>query len=563
MTARPAAVPERAATRPRRALVLGLVGTTLFLLLALTMYLAGDTPPTQALDDAWRRAVGASTVSAVDGPLPMLFQHLGAGVGAVVLLLVWPALLLLVRRWRTALFWWAAIVGSAVVASQLVKHTVNRERPVADEALGLVGPLFPTDHGSFPSGHSVTMGAFVVAVAALLPVAARRWWWVVGVLLAAGMVWQRTLINAHWLSDALAGIVAGASVVAILWWAFAPWLAVDRGRPLLPERSRLGRALTVVVAVLVAVLLLLGGAGLYLADAPTPVEPDLAADVSTGSLEVDGRERTYTAVVPETLEAGAPLVVVLHGSRADGDGMRAVTGYRLDELAAEEGFVVVYPDGYEQTWHGCRTSTPYPARLDGVDDVAFLEALVDDVAATYALDTSRTFGVGYSNGAHMLFRMAAESPGTFAGIEANAANLPVADDWGCAPIEEPVPTVLVEGTGDPVNPYDGGPAGMLGQDLGSVRSAPDTAAALAAVNGVEDQREETLVGGEPGRDGAVTLTAYGAGTEVPVLLYTVEGGGHGVPNPVTVLPRMMGGGTEHLDAPLVAWELFATLPASS
>jgi len=223
--------PTTVARRPRLALWLGLTGLAAFLALAGAM-LAADTAPTQALDDAWRDVAGASTLDEVDGPVPMFFQHFGEAVGAIFIMLLWPIALFAVRRWRTALFWLASILGSATVASQLVKHTVDRERPAADEVAGLAGPLFHTDHGSFPSGHSVTMGAFVVAVAALLPALYRRWWWVAGVLLAAGMAWQRTLINAHWVTDTVAGLVAGASTVALLWWAFAPLLAKDRGRPL-------------------------------------------------------------------------------------------------------------------------------------------------------------------------------------------------------------------------------------------------------------------------------------------------------------------------------------------
>lgn len=217
-------------TRPRLALRLGLAGLGLYVLLAAAMAATVDAPFSQGLDDAWRALVGAGSLDQVEGPLPMFFQHFGEGAGALVYAILVPIVLLATRRWRTTLFWLSAMVVANGVVSQVVKHLVDRERPAADEAAGLAGPLFAVDHGSFPSGHSVTMGAFVVAVAALLPVAYRRWWWGFGALLAAGMVWQRTLINAHWLTDALAGVLAGASAAALLWWAFAPLLAADRRR---------------------------------------------------------------------------------------------------------------------------------------------------------------------------------------------------------------------------------------------------------------------------------------------------------------------------------------------
>ncbi|WP_062077142.1 phosphatase PAP2 family protein [Demequina globuliformis] len=226
-----------ASTRPRLALWLGIAGLGSVLVLAATMIIFADRPLTQGLDDWWREIAGASSLDEADGPIPMFFQYFGEGVGAIFLMLLWPLGLCIVRRWRTALFWISSIMGSALVASQAIKHTVDRERPAADEANGLFGPLFHTDHGSFPSGHSVTMGAFVVAVAALIPVALRTWWWMVGALLAVGMAWQRTLINAHFLSDTIAGLIAGASFVALMWFAFAPLLEKDRGKPLFRGRG--------------------------------------------------------------------------------------------------------------------------------------------------------------------------------------------------------------------------------------------------------------------------------------------------------------------------------------
>jgi undecaprenyl-diphosphatase len=152
-------------------------------------------------------------------------------------LIVVPLLLAAFGRWRSALFVVALhFVGPGLV-SQLAKNLVDRPRPAADEAAGLYGPLFTVDHGSFPSGHTVSMGIMVVAILALIPPTRRAWraaWCVVGVLLSVGMVAQRTLINAHWFFDAVSGLVAGIGVALVLWYAFWPWLNRDyrrRGRP--------------------------------------------------------------------------------------------------------------------------------------------------------------------------------------------------------------------------------------------------------------------------------------------------------------------------------------------
>ncbi|WP_252406503.1 hypothetical protein, partial [Acinetobacter pittii] len=77
------------------------------------------------------------------------------------------------------------------------------------------------------------------------------------------------------------------------------------------------------------------------------------------------------------------MLVVLHGSRGDGAQMRRISGYGFDRLAAQEGFLVAYPDGFEGHWNDCRKAASYSARLRDVDDVAFLRALVARLAQEY------------------------------------------------------------------------------------------------------------------------------------------------------------------------------------
>ncbi|MFV0319283.1 MAG: phosphatase PAP2 family protein [Microbacterium sp.] len=228
------AAPGRRIPRPSALLwwALGLLAA--FVVMGVIVASAPAAPFTQGLDDWWRGIVGTTPDSgAHTWVLPMFFQHLGEAAGAIGLLLV-VIVFAVVGRWRSGLFFLAACLLSMGLYSQGMKNLVHRPRPAADEALGLYGPLFSVDHGSFPSGHAVSAAVIVFAVAALIPAArvtARRVWWIVGVVIMLGMMWQRTLINAHWLSDTVFGIVAGAAGALLMWWAFWPWLQRDYGRP--------------------------------------------------------------------------------------------------------------------------------------------------------------------------------------------------------------------------------------------------------------------------------------------------------------------------------------------
>lgn len=228
---------EQTSTGPRARTLRWALGLLIAaILMGIVVRLNQTAPFTQPLDDWWRRVNGAAPgSSSYTWAGPMFFQYLGELPGWVFMIAVAPLTLVAVGRWRSGLFYLSATVVSTVIVSQVLKKLVDRPRPALDEAHGLYGPLFSVDHGSFPSGHAVTAATLVVAIAALIPPVRRRArlvWGVVGGLLMVGMVWQRTLINAHWLSDAVFGLAAGAGGACLMWWAFWNLLAKDYDRPI-------------------------------------------------------------------------------------------------------------------------------------------------------------------------------------------------------------------------------------------------------------------------------------------------------------------------------------------
>jgi len=322
-------------------------------------------------------------------------------------------------------------------------------------------------------------------------------------------------------------------------------------------------------------LLVIGLAGWFIVYAPRSSAPKLATTVSTRSIKVGSISRDFIVVVPDEVKPGAPLWVVLHGASSRAEHMRFITGYQFEELAAREGFVVVYPDGYKQTWNDCRTEAKYAARTEGIDDVAFLNKLIKQLVGQYELDSSRVHGFGYSNGAHMLYKMLAQSPHTFATIVANAANLPEPESSDCVGFSVPTPVMLVAGTKDPLNPYVGGSAGNRTNRLGEVRSAYASAEVFARandvagaksnanINSVDGAPSRTLVAGNDGKRHSVVLQEFGAGSSTPVRLYTLKGGGHVVPNSGYRAPRIMGHSSHNFDAPIAAGEFAELLARNS
>jgi poly(3-hydroxybutyrate) depolymerase/protein-S-isoprenylcysteine O-methyltransferase Ste14 len=283
-------------------------------------------------------------------------------------------------------------------------------------------------------------------------------------------------------------------------------------------------------------------------------------------------ERSFVLYRPRHLAEGAPLFLVLHGSGGDASRIRGLTASRFERLADEHGFVVVYPEGFEGNWNGCREQAPFSANRLGVDDVGFVRDLVADLRlgnfSGSPLGAHGVFAFGFSGGGHLALRLALEAPELVSGVAVVGASLPPAHARDCPlPGRLATPVLLVEGTDDPINPYRGGevvlPAELGGAALGPVLSAEETARYLASRAGhrspprVEAGRE---VDGDP-TTGIERRTWRTPGTP-PITLITVIGGGHTIPQPGASFPAIVGRQTAELDAPAEVWEFFAGLGAT-
>lgn len=159
------------------------------------------------VDLRWHDLVGVAPGSPAFAVAATL-AGIGSAMGVTACIAVAAAALAAARRLRDAL----ALSASAILATALsesLKALVARPRP--PDAL-----LHP--HGlSYPSGHS--MGAAVLSVSLVLVVAASKHvsrravvWAGCGALAwTLAMMWSRTALHVHWLTDTLAGALLGAA----------------------------------------------------------------------------------------------------------------------------------------------------------------------------------------------------------------------------------------------------------------------------------------------------------------------------------------------------------------
>jgi polyhydroxybutyrate depolymerase len=132
-----------------------------------------------------------------------------------------------------------------------------------------------------------------------------------------------------------------------------------------------------------------------------------------GSIELDGRTRTYFVHLPPAYNGKTllPVVIVLHGATESPAGVEKLSGMSVE--ADQENFIAVYPRGTGRmnparmpTWNSGNCGGY--AQRNHVDDVGFMRALIDKLEQDYAVDPKRIYVTGISSGGMMSYRLACE-----------------------------------------------------------------------------------------------------------------------------------------------------------
>lgn len=278
------------------------------------------------------------------------------------------------------------------------------------------------------------------------------------------------------------------------------------------------------------------------------------------TLQVGPQTREYYLHVPEGASgANAPLLIVLHG--AGGNGRQAVRRYGWEKKADIDRFVVVGPDAWRRQpdkpadfrtnprfWNDAARRGA-PALLDS-DDISLIADLIDTVARQHGIDRRRVYITGFSSGAGMAQRAAAELSDRLAAVAPVSGIVqPTAE----APAR-PVPFFYISGDSDPLNPVKGGEVDLM---LWNVRYQKPPHAAIVdrwrSLDGcpAEEQRETSSA------DVIVRVwSPCRAGSEVRYAL--VRGHGHHWPGESGAsLPEgMVGPRSQALNATDAIWRFF-------
>ncbi len=245
-------------------------------------------------------------------------------------------------------------------------------------------------------------------------------------------------------------------------------------------------------------------------------------------LDSGGVTRSYQLHVPDALRSdrAVPLVLVFHGSGADGASMERFS--KFSAVADREGFIVAYPDAYAHEWNDGREAALIPSQAEHVDDVAFVDAMITAIGKVHHLDEQRIFAAGFSNGgifAHFLGLQLAHRLAAIAPVSGGLAEplLPYFKP------STPVSVCMIHGAADRCVPLNGGEVDE--HDHGRILDTVKTATLWGERNDTfAAPMTEVLPATTPNDHRSVKCTRWASskiGAEV--MLYTIEGGGHGWP----------------------------------
>ncbi len=261
-------------------------------------------------------------------------------------------------------------------------------------------------------------------------------------------------------------------------------------------------------------------------------------------------------------ERAAPLVLMLHGG--GGSAELAALASRWPEVADRRRWIVAFPEGVRprpdepisfrrnpQFW-SVRSGLADSEQPD-VDDVGYLNALIDVLIARYPIDPRRVYASGFSNGGSMCFVLAASIAERLAAVAPVCGKLWRMDTRPA----RPVPVIYICGERDPLNPLGGG---VVQSPWGPTRaqgSVFDTVRQWCDACGLDDS--PTL---ETVRQN-VHLRRFGSRRAgVWLDFYVILGAGHCWPGGIPVMnERIAGRHVEHPDATELIADFFADCAA--
>ncbi len=172
-------------------------------------------------------------------------------------------------------------------------------------------------------------------------------------------------------------------------------------------------------------------------------------NTSPHTLLHDGEIREYAVFVPESYQVNTPVPLMFNFHGGSGDIASQIAISDMRSIADTAGFILVYPQALSDPNDGGSTNWMHKDPTT-VDDIYFVEAIIDTLAAEYNIERKRVYACGYSLGGEFSFELACRLNNQIAAIGVVARSMGVYIYNNCSP-SHPTPVLTIHGTDDDYN----------------------------------------------------------------------------------------------------------------
>jgi len=275
------------------------------------------------------------------------------------------------------------------------------------------------------------------------------------------------------------------------------------------------------------------------------------------TIELDGLQRQFIVYIPKKqyMDKAKPVVFNFHGGF--GNGEQQCETSKMYNVSDKYGFIVVCPDGTPSNggrsiskkllyWNDGQLNTP--SQINEVNDVHFVEAMIDYLDSNFNINTNKIYSTGLSNGAIFSFRLACELSDKITAIAPVAGSICNMSET-CNPSRS-VPVIMFNGEEDTNVPYEGG----LGSGFADYVFPPVS----TSINFWINKNNLSSVVRDTGKIGkSAKYEIYGNNDQAQVILWTLEDGGHNWPGGNSILGGMLLGNiNEDIFASEEMWKFF-------
>ena len=158
--------------------------------------------------------------------------------------------------------------------------------------------------------------------------------------------------------------------------------------------------------------------------------PQGTGDLSA-TLKVAGYSRQVKIYKPASAKAGAPLMLLFHGTHGTANDMLKPYGAYAREMADKQGVVLASPQARKMTvgdWDDHYPNDVYWETYPSVNpktnpDLLLVQAMIHAATTAYKVNTKRVYTLGHSNGGFFSILVAMTLPTKIAAFAVNSAGL--------------------------------------------------------------------------------------------------------------------------------------------